>query len=106
MGSSDKSVSASSGRSEGTTTGQSRRIGSAAEARAWLAALSEAESAPGRSYGQVEEWLRRYRRCTRGLPYLQLVGDDLVEALEQGVLEYVGIVFVPPQASVADVFVI
>jgi hypothetical protein len=102
----DKSVSPDFPGSGSTEASQQRQIRSAAEARAWLEAISEAESAPGPSYRQVEEWLRRYRRRTRGLPYLQLVGDDLVTALEQGTLEYVGIVFAPPRAPVADVFVI
>jgi hypothetical protein len=106
IGSTDKSASPASGRLKPTKADQRRRIGSAAEARAWLESGGEAESAPGPTYAQVDEWLLRYRRRTRGLPYLQLVGDDLAAALEQGALEYVGIVFVPPRASVAAVFVI
>ncbi len=89
-----------------TSIPERRRIRSAAEARAWLEQLAESEGRPSRPLEQLADWLDRYRSRTRGLPFLQLLADDLARELEQGTLEYVGLLFLPTRADIAHGYLI
>ncbi len=77
-----------------------RRLSSAADARAYLE--QQAEGGLVLPLEEGWEWLTTYRQRTQGLPFLQLLADDLAHALARGELEYVGVVFSPPQAEVPE----
>ena len=79
-----------------------RRLSSAADARAYLEQQAEAEGGLVLPLEEGWEWLTTYRQRTKGLPFLQLLADDLAHALARGELEYVGVVFSPPQAEVPE----
>jgi hypothetical protein len=80
----------------------SRRICTADDARAYLDELANEVRRPSIPLEQAEEWLPRFRKRMRGLPLIQLLAEDVSGALEQGTLEYVGLLFLPRRAHVAQ----
>ena len=83
-----------------------RRITSAESARAYAAGLAASSGGSAPPFAQIEEWFRRDRERSRGLPFLQLVSERPAQALAQGALEFFALVFVPERAPVGEGFLV
>ena len=84
-----------------------RRLQCAADARDYLLRQAQGEGRRSIPYSpDVHAWLRTYRKKTRGLPHVQLLENEDEDAGQPGQLEYAGILFVPPQAAAAHVYVL